>query len=220
MGWNERWHTIPTDIKHYFKMFYLIYPEAGRKSLWLYSLQSLQTSVKGRFQWSDRHHHRCALTLLAGGWRKSNASPERFETTVIITTMMLFEVSEHTCTHSGSFLVIKSTVLRKVYKSLISIPSHPVKTMTLHIKTLRVHDINVSHFCTILKFPLLCQWFELVHTFMLMHKNQISVTWKYLKAVQAKLNFGVLVSQCIFHERLREKPQRTESIDSCCVSFF
>lgn len=95
--------------------FILIYPEAGRKSLWLYSLQSLQTSVKGRFQWSDRHHHRCALTLLAGGRRKSNASSERFETTVSITMMMLFEVSEH------SFRLIFSDkincILQNVYKS-------------------------------------------------------------------------------------------------------
>lgn len=52
---------------------------------------------------------------------------------------------------------------------------------------------------------------------MLMHNKQINVTWKYLKAVQAELSVGVLVSQCIFHEGLKEKPQRTKSIETVAV---
>lgn len=83
-------------------------------------------------------------------------------------------------------------------------PSHPVKTLPFHIKSLRGmykcanSDGNVSHSCNILKDPLLSQWFELVRTVMLMHKNQISVTWKHPRAAQAELTLASWLGNAFF----------------------
>lgn len=154
-----------------------------------------------RFQWPDD----IGSDPFSRSSKKSNASSERCEIHhhhhafwgfVWAQTFKLFIYCEMML-HN---LPIK--LIFKLYEDFI--PSHPVKTLLLHIKSLRERfkcansDGNVSHFCNILKDPLLCQWFELVRTFMLMHKSQISVTWKPLKAFQAELNVGVLVSNAFF----------------------